>query len=56
MLYGDGRQSRDFTFVDDCIAGVVAAIDALVHEALAGDAAPTQGAARASGTPSRSRR
>lgn len=26
-VYGDGSSSRDYTFIDDCVSGVVASID-----------------------------
>lgn len=30
VVYGDGSSSRDYTFIDDCVHGVVAAIDRAV--------------------------
>jgi nucleoside-diphosphate-sugar epimerase len=28
-IYGDGSQSRDFTFIDDMVSGVMASLDNL---------------------------
>lgn len=33
LMYGDGSSSRDYTFIDDIITGVLAAADKLDHEA-----------------------
>jgi UDP-glucose 4-epimerase len=32
-IFGDGRQTRDFVFVDDAVAGVLAAMDGCLHAA-----------------------
>jgi UDP-glucuronate 4-epimerase len=39
-VYGDGSQSRDFTYIDDIVAGVIAALDRPPQGGTAANAAP----------------